>query len=99
MLELKVNKKDGDFFCTRFNGDLMDAGKYYFPMGEIESVDILDGGEWENEVVKYTPLRIWREDPDTVKEFDLFYNIRITYCHYWKSDAKTEVNSCGLCRV
>ena len=52
MLEIRVNKVDGDYFYTRINADLEEVARYYFPNREIESIDILDGGVMENEFFK-----------------------------------------------
>ena len=103
MLEIRVNKVDGDYFYTRINADLEEVARYYFPNREIESIDILDGGVMENEFFKKTPERILRADPEIAEAFELYNNIRMSYKVEYKKplpDGTTEViSSCGLCRL
>ena len=103
MLEIRVNKVDGDYFYTRINADLEEVARYYFPNREIDSIDILDGGILENEYVRKTTESIWRADPEIVEEFELYNNIRMSYKVEYKTplpDGTTEViSSCGLCGI
>lgn len=103
MLEIRVNKVDGDYFYTRINADIKETAEYYFPMPDVESIDILSGGNNENEFTKYTPQHIYRADPEEIKNFDLYHNIRLIYKVEYKSPLPSGtneiVNSCGLCRI
>lgn len=102
MLEIRVNKTDY-YFYTKINADLEETAKYYFQMHDVESIDILRGGTFENEFFKKTPIQIWKADPEIVEEFELNYNIRLSYRVDYKNplpDGTTTIeNSCGLCRI
>ena len=78
MLEIRVNKVDGDYFYTHINASLEETAKYYFPMQDVESIDILSGGTDENEFRIIQPLKLYREIPDVIKKYDLFYDVRLT---------------------
>lgn len=105
MLEIKVNKKDGDYFCTRINADLEEVAKYYFDYhnSQVESIDILNGGIEDDGMNKVIPLRIYVAYPEIVKKFELFYNVRLAYRIEYKEplpDGTTAVeNSRGLCKI
>lgn len=103
MMEIRVNKVDGDYFYTRINADIKETAEHYFSMSDVESIDILSGGNDENDFTKYTPQHIYKADPEEVKEFELYYNIRLIYKIEYKTplpDGTNEmVNSCGLCRI
>ena len=105
MLEIKVNKKNGDFILTRINADLKETAKYYFSAAfpNVESIDILAGGTFENEFYKKTPSQIFRADPEEIEKFDLVHNVRLMYKVDYKEplpNGKTQlISSCGLCTV
>lgn len=62
MMTIKVNLKD-DSFITRINTDLKEIAKYYFSRQEVESIDILEGGIWENEYIRLA-LQFIRQLPN-----------------------------------
>lgn len=103
MLEIRVNKVDNDYCYTRINANMEETAEYYFHNPEVESIDILNGGVYENEHFKRTPQTIYRADPEIAKEFELFYNIRLICKIKYKKplpDGTTEIiNSCGLARI
>lgn len=78
MLEIKVNKIGGDYCFTRINANLEETAKYYFSMHDIESIDILSGGTVEDEFCITQPLKMYREIPENIKKYDLFYDVRLT---------------------
>lgn len=105
MLEIKVNKKDGDYFCTRINADLEEIAKYYFDRhnSQVESIDILNGGIEDDEVNKVIPLRIYVVDPEIIKKYELYCNVRLAYRIEYKeplpNGTTTVESSCGLCKI
>ena len=105
MLEIKIIKKDGDVIYTRINAELEVTARYYFSAAfpDVERIDILAGGTFENEFYKKTPLQIFRANPEEVETFELFHNIRLMYKVDYKEplpDGTTQIiNSCGLCTV
>ena len=101
MMTIKINLKD-DYIITRINADLEEIAKYYFkfPGMEVESIDILEGGSWENEYIRRTPLKIYKASPEEMECFQLFNNIRYSFrVEYLKGQAEDEITSCGLCRI
>ena len=103
MLEIKVNKIDGDYFFTKINATPKEVAEYYFPRKEVESVEILDGGEDVNEFRTVQPLEIFRADPEEIEKFQLNYNIRLKYAVLWVDPLPSGifkiVASCGLASV
>lgn len=103
MLEIKVNKIDGVYFFTKINATLEEVAEYYFPREEVESVEILDGGNDVNEFRTVRPLEIFRADPAEIEKFQLAYNIRLKYAVLWvdslPSGVSKIVSSCGLASV
>lgn len=96
---IKVILED-DFFITKINGDLETIAKYYFPRKEVKEIEILEGGIFENEYFRKTPLKIYRVLPEKIEKFNLFNNIRYTFkIEYFKNQAENEILSCGLCRI
>ena len=103
MMTIKVNFKD-DSITTRINGTLQEIAKHYFSQTEVESIDILDGGqEYENEYFRRTLIKLYRVGPEEQKEFDLYYNIRADYKIEYKPEYKWQYNdreeSCGFLRI
>lgn len=99
MMLIKVNLKD-DEIITRINGDLEEVAKYYFPQKEVVSIEILEGGEFENEYYKQTPLEIYRVSKEEIEEFQLYNNIRYSFrMDYKQGQAESHETSCGLCRI
>lgn len=103
MLEIKVNKIDGDYFLTKINAAPKEVAEYYFQREEIESVEILDGGNDVNEFRTVRPLEIFRAEPAEIEAFRLAYNIRLKYEVLYNdplpSGVSKIVSSCGLARV
>lgn len=103
MLEIKVNKIDGDYFFAKINATTKEVAEYYFPRKEVESVEILDGGDDVNEFRTVRPLEIFRADPEEIEKFQLNYNIRLKYAVLWveplPSGISEIVSSCGLASV
>lgn len=103
MLEIKVNKIDGDYFFTKINATPKEVAEYYFPRNEIKSIEILDGGDDVNEFRTVRPLEIFRADPEEIEKFQLNYNIRLKYAVLWvdplPSGISEIVSSCGLASV
>ena len=103
MMTIKVNFKD-DSVTTRINGTLEEVAKHYFSQPELESIDILEGGQdFENEYFRRTVTRLYRVSPEEQKEFDLYYNIRAVYKIEYKPENKGQYNdreeSCGFLRI
>lgn len=105
MMTIKINLKD-DYIVTRINGTPKEIAEYYFtfPGMEVESIDILDGGQvQENEYLTRTITKISRVSPKEIKEFDLYYNIRATYKIEYKPEYKGQYDdrkeSCGFLRI
>ena len=102
MMTIKVNFKD-DSVTTRINGTLQEIAKHYFSQTEVESIDILDGGqEYENEYFRRTLIKLYRVSPEEQKEFDLYYNIRAVYKIEYKPEYKEygdREESCGFLRI
>ena len=52
---------------------------------------------------KVIPLRIYAVDPEIIKKFELYYNVRLAYRIEYKEllpNGTTAVeNSCGLCKI
>ena len=103
MMTIKVNFKD-DSITTRINITLEEVAKHYFSQPEVESIDILDGGQdFENEYFRRTVTRLYRVSPEEQKEFDLYYNIRAAYKVEYKPEYKAKYKdreeSCGFLRI
>lgn len=103
MMTIKVNFKD-DSVTTRINGTFQEIAEHYFSQPEVESIDILDGGQdYENEYFRRTLIKIYRVSPEERKEFDLYYNIRVAYKIEYKPEYKAEYRdreeSCGFLRI
>ena len=103
MMTIKVNLKD-DYIITRINGTPKEIAKHYFSQPEVESIDILDGGQDnENEYFRRTLIKIYRVSPEEQKEFDLYYNIRAAYKIEYKPEYRNEYRdreeSCGFLRI
>lgn len=100
MLIIKVNKKDGDFVTTKINANIKGVVEYYFAnRNDIKSVEILKGGNFENEYYIKKPLKIWQVDKKTIKEFNLQNNIRLEYEVTYKKDKNKVIGSCGLANI
>ena len=103
MMTIKVNFKD-DYTVTRINGTFQEISEHYFSQPEVDSIDILEGGEvQDNEYLTRTITKIYRVSPEEQKEFDLYYNIRsaykIEYKPEYKGQYKDREESCGFLRV
>ena len=57
MMTIKVNLKD-DYIVTKINGTLTEVAEYYFGshLG-VETIEILDGWENENEYFEQIPMK------------------------------------------
>ena len=103
MMTIKVNFKD-DSIITRINGALQEIAEHYFSQPEVESIDILEGGQdFENEYFRRIVTRLYRVSPEEQKEFDLYYNIRAAYKIEYKPEYKGQYNdseeSFGFLRI
>ena len=103
MMTIKVNFKD-DSIITRINGAIQEIAEHYFSQPEVESIDILEGGQdFENEYFRRTVTRLYRVSPEDQKEFDLYHNIRAAYKIEYKPEYKGQYNdreeSCGFLRI
>lgn len=101
MMTIKVNLKD-NYFVTRINGTLEEIAKYYFsfPGMEIDTIDILEGGSYEDEYTRRTPLKLYRVSEEERETNNLFNNIRYSFqVEYLKGQAENGIMSCGLCRI
>lgn len=99
-MTIKVNLKD-DYIVIRINGTLTEIAEYYFGshMG-VETIEILDGWENENEYFKQTPIYVYRASKEDIEEFQLYENIRFRYrMEYKQGQAEDHIASCGLCRI
>ena len=97
---IKVNAKDGDYVVTKINANIKDVAEYYFSgRNDIESIEVLEGGSFENEYYVKKPIKIWRVDEKTIKEFLLENNIRLEYEVTYKKDKNKVISSCGLAKV
>ena len=102
MMTIKVNFKD-DSIITRINGALQEIAEHYFSQPDVESIDILDGGQdFENEYFRRTVTKLYRVSPEEQK-IDLYYNIRADYKIEYKPEYKGRYNdrkeSCGFLRI
>lgn len=100
MMTIKVNLKD-DYIVTKINGTLTEIAQYYFRshLG-VETIEILDGWENENEYFKQTPIEVYRASKKDIEEFQLYNNIRLRYrMEYKQGQAENHITSCGLCRI
>ena len=86
MLEIKINKIDGDYFCTRINASLEEMAKYYFRNSDVATVEILSGGEDVNEFRTVQPLKLYREAPEIINKYDLFYDVRLVLRTTYKQE-------------
>ena len=103
MMTIKINLKD-DSITTRINGTPKEIAEHYFSQQEVESIDILEGGqEYENEYFRRTLIKFYRVSPEEQKEFDLYYNIRAAYKIEYKPEYKEQYRdrkeSCGFLRI
>ena len=103
MMTIKVNFKD-DSVTTRINGTLQEIAEHYFSQPEFDSIDILEGGEvQDNEYLTRTITKIYLVSQEEIKEFDLYYNIRAAYKVEYKPEYKEEYEdreeSCGFLRI
>lgn len=103
MMTIKVNFKD-NYTVTRINGTLREIAEHYFLQPEVESIDILDGGQdYENEYFRRTLIKLYRVSPEEQKEFDLYYNIRAAYKIEYKPEYKGQyedrTKSCGFLKI
>ena len=103
MMTIKVNLKN-DYIITRISGTLQEIAEHYFSQPEVESIDILEGGQdFENEYFRRTVTRLYRVSPEEQKEFDLYYNIRAVYKIEYRPEYKNEYRdreeSCGFLRI
>ena len=97
---IKVNIKDGDCVVTKINANIKQIAEYYFAnRNDIESVEILKGGNFENEYYIKKPLKIWRVDKKVIKEFNLQNNIRLEYEVTYKKDKNKVIGSYGLANI
>lgn len=97
---IKVNTKDSDYVVTKINANIKDVAEYYFSnRNDIESIEVLNGESFENEYYIKKPLKIWRVDEKTIKEFSLENNIRLEYEVTYKKDKNKVISSCGLTKV
>lgn len=100
MMTIKINFINNDYTITRINGTLEEIAKYYFPRKEVKNIEILEGGEFENEFYKQTPLSIYRITEQEREEFQLYDNIRYSFrMDYKQGQAESHVTSCGLCHI
>ena len=97
-LTIKVNKKD-DTIHTKINGTLEEIAQHYFTDPEVESINILEGGETETDLIKQIPILIYRTSEQDIKDFQLIYNIRYQYAVMLKSTGECELSTAGLCII
>lgn len=103
MMTIKVNFKD-DSITTRISGTLQEIAEHYFSQTEVESIDILEGGQdFENEYFRRTVTRLYRVSPEEQKEFDLYYNIRASYKIEYRPEYRNEYRdreeNCGFMKI
>ena len=103
MMTIKINFKD-DSITTRINGTLQEIAEHYFSQSEVESIEILEGGEiQDNEYLTRIITKIYRVSPEKIKEFDLYYNIRASYKIEYRPEYRNEYRdreeSCGFLRI
>lgn len=103
MMTIKINLKD-DSITTRINGTLQEIAEHYFSQPGVKSIEILDGGQvQENEYLTRTLIKLYRVSPEEQKEFDLYYNIRLSYKIEYKPEYKDQYSdreeSCGFLRI
>lgn len=102
MLEIKVNKTNGDYFYTKINASLEEMAKYYFRNSDVATVEILGGGEDVNEFRTVQPLKLYRETPETINKYDLFYDVRLVLRTTYKQEQPfgfEDVTSIGFVRT
>lgn len=100
---IKVKLKD-DEIVTRINGTLEEIARYYFPNKDVEEIEIIEGGELnENEYLKMTATLLYRASKKEVEEFQLTHNIRYCYKVEYKLEYREEYKdykaSAGLVNV
>lgn len=103
MMIIKINLKDNSIIA-RVNSSLREIAEYYFSQLDVDSIDILCGGQIQgNECLTRTVTRLYKVGSEEVKEFDLYYNIRavykIEYKPEYKSEYKGREESCGFMRI
>ena len=103
MMTIKVNFKD-DSVTTRINGTLREIAEHYFSQPGVESIDILDGAqEYETDCFRRTLTGLYRVDQKEIDEFDLYYNVRLSYKIEYKPEYKDQYEdreeSCGFLRI
>lgn len=102
MLKIKVNNIKGDYFYTKTNASLEEMAKYYFANPEITTVEILGGGADVNEFRTVQPLKLYREVPETISKYDLFYDVRLVLRTTYKQEQPfgfEDVTSIGFVRT
>ena len=102
-MTIKINFKN-DSITTQFNGTLHEIAEYYFLQPDVESINILEGGQvQDNEYLTRTITKLYRVSPEEQKEFDLYYNIRATYKVEYKPEYKNQYSnreeSCGFLKI
>ena len=103
MMTIKVNLK-GDSITTRINGTLREIAEHYFSQPEVKSIDILDGVQaYETDCFRRTLTGLYRVEQKEIDEFDLYYNIRLSYKIEYKPEYKDQYSgreeSCGFLRI
>lgn len=103
MMTIKVNFKD-DSVTTRINGTLEEVAEHYFSQPDVESIDVLDGGQdYETEYFRRILTKLYRVSSEEIKEFDLYYNIRAAYKVEYKPEHRNEYRdrevSCGFMKI
>lgn len=98
MLVIKVNFVDDDYCVTRINGTFEEIAEYYFSNPKVVNIEIIEGGTFQNEYYKSIPTEIYRASEEDIKEFDLVYNIRLSYTMDY-ADGTQFNTSRGLCKV
>lgn len=103
MMTIKVNLKN-DYIITRINGTPNEIAEHYFSQPEVESIDILDGGQdFESEYFRRILTKLYRVRPEEQKELDLYYNVRAAYRIEYKPEYRNEYRdreeSCGFLRI
>lgn len=103
-MEILVKKTNGDLIHTQINTtDPKEIAEHYFSMGDTESIEIIDGGIFENENFSKRLIKIWKENEDIIKKNELDFNVRMSYEICYKNplpDGTTTITeSCGLLNI
>lgn len=104
MMLIKVKLKD-DEIITRINGTLEEIARYYFPIQDVEEIEIIEGGELnETEYYKMIATLLYRAPKEQVEKYQLSHNIR--YCYKIEYNPECVEKGCenytvsaGLCNV